>query len=263
MIQTKNKTELKLEELTKTFPVYAQMHEDTSDDFGAFDGISYHINEDDLEKYNDTDYERLSMPAGRPGIVDVDAEFYKKLEENRPGINIGWNGPNYTQSGLMLIQAEKIAREFHKDQKRKYTGEPYSIHLEAVVKLVDSHIRQYDKRIKSKAIAWLHDIVEDTDVTLEMLSNHFPEEIVSGVNYLTRNIPRDKYKSRLSTAPEDIILIKLCDTEHNTETLSQLTEQGRKRKVDDCRDFYIPLALKLDYPDIAKNLSKNIQAYLN
>ncbi|MEA3515104.1 MAG: HD domain-containing protein [Nanoarchaeota archaeon] len=157
---------------------------------------------------------------------------------------------------LTLKFAKAVADEFHKGQKRKKNGLPYITHLEEVANSVKSEGHFVE------SIAWLHDIVEDTPLTIAHIKKYFGSEIAEGVNVLTRNVNRIEYKKRLLGAPEYIQLIKLYDIQHNVETIENLSEGGIKRKVEDCINFYIPLALKLEKEEIASALFKSIDHYL-
>lgn len=163
---------------------------------------------------------------------------------------------DHSKEYLTLQFAKAVANEFHRGQKRKKNGLPYITHLEDVANSVKSEGDFVE------SIAWLHDIVEDTPLTIAHIKKYFGSEIAEGVNVLTRNINRNAYKQRILDAPEYIQLIKLYDTQHNVETIENLSEGGIKRKVEDCTNFYIPLALKLEKEEIASALFKSIEPYL-
>ena len=74
------------------------------------------------------------------------------------------------------------------------------------------------------------------------------------------DVGREEYKRRLSHAPDNIKMIKLCDTLHNVEDMENLSMQGILRKIYDCRDYYIPMAREL-CPDIASRLESHIEDY--
>lgn len=113
-------------------------------------------------------------------------------------------------------QAEDIARSYHAGQTDK-AGAPYMKHLEAVADAFSNDTLQ--------AIAWLHDILEDTDLDSENLRSFgFPEEIIKTVVDLTR-IPGEDYEDyirRLSHNPL-AVQVKLADLHHNMD-LSRLPE---------------------------------------
>jgi GTP pyrophosphokinase len=154
--------------------------------------------------------------------------------------------------------AKEIASKFHEGQYRKdHNGEklPYIVHPKAVAKLIFDYGIRDDKAI---AIAWLHDVLEDTPVTYDELKEKFGEYVAVGVYLLTRNVDNSEYKKRLALAPFDVKMIKLCDTLDNVETIECLSPKGIEKKVNDCQDFYIPLAREL-----CSTLAEKIQFYID
>ncbi len=87
----------------------------------------------------------------------------------------------------MLKLAEKVARQFHTGQYRKDGVTPYINHVEAVVNRA--------KTDEEKIVAWLHDVVEDTPVTIENLKDYgFSPRIVEAVRLLTKTHGYDHQK---------------------------------------------------------------------
>lgn len=113
----------------------------------------------------------------------------------------------------------------HKGQYRKYTGEPYVTHPIAVSELVREH------GLSETAIvaALLHDVVEDTDATLEEVWELFGEEVAEYVWYLTkppefvgnRSIRKEHDRNRLAIAPEEVKFIKFYDVVHNAGSIKE------------------------------------------
>lgn len=103
--------------------------------------------------------------------------------------------------------ARQIATQAHEGQTRN-GGEPYITHSEAVANVVEDRL---------KPIAWLHDVIEDTNVTLENLKQAgFPSYIVNAVDLLTH---RDKepnvvYWRKMLVNP-DAVIVKIADIKHN------------------------------------------------
>jgi len=127
-----------------------------------------------------------------------------------------------------LIQyAIFFAKDAHKGQVRKYTGEPYFNHCEAVAKLVE----EKGGSEAQIAAAYLHDTVEDTDRTLNDIFTEFGDEVGFLVNDLTDvftheafpNLNRAKRKEleakRLGRMPEESKLVKWCDLADNTSSI--------------------------------------------
>jgi len=92
----------------------------------------------------------------------------------------------------LVLKAREFAREAHKAQPRKYTGEPHFVHLEEVANLV-ANAGLSDAAV---AAAWLHDVVEDQDVTVATITATFGMEIATMVLALT-----DEPPGRASTVP--------------------------------------------------------------
>ena len=122
-----------------------------------------------------------------------------------------------------IIHARNWATLFHKGQTRKYTGEPYITHPEAVGALVRAH------GLSDTAViaALLHDTVEDTNATLENVEESFGEKVAEYVWYLTkppefignRAKRKEHDRNRLSVAPEEVRIIKFYDVFHNAGSI--------------------------------------------
>ena len=106
----------------------------------------------------------------------------------------------------MITEAFKYAQEKHKGQIRKYSGEPYIIHLQAVYQLV----RQVTDDKNTWAAAILHDVIEDTDATYEEVKEKFGEKISDIVQECTK----DENKNFKITMKE-ALLVKFADGLHN------------------------------------------------
>ncbi|MBU1198702.1 MAG: HD domain-containing protein [Nanoarchaeota archaeon] len=153
--------------------------------------------------------------------------------------------------------AEKYAIKYHEGQFRKKSRAPYVVHPKHVVEL----LKQYDvKDQETLAIAWLHDTLEDTVLSYSQIKNTFGSRVADGVHFLTRDVNEIVYKQRLLTAPEDIQLVKLCDTIDNIKNLEVYSPRGLQRKIVDCNSFYIPLAEKIK-PEIADKMKFYLDNY--
>ena len=201
----------------------------------------------------------LSMPQG---FTDPE-ELYKKLIETvyeyRPGTDIS-----------MIEKAYRLADDLHKDQKRK-SGEPYIIHpLCVAITLAELEL---DKETIVAGI--LHDVVEDTDYTMEDVSREFSEEIallVDGVTKLTQlNYDADKIelqaenlrKMFLAMAKDiRVIMIKLADRLHNQRTMQFQSPEKQKEKSRETMDIYAPLAQRLGISKIKIELDDLSLKYL-
>ena len=153
----------------------------------------------------------------------------------------------------MIEKAYKVAKEQHKDQKRK-SGEPYIIHpLCVAIILADL---QMDKETIVGGL--LHDVVEDTGMTLSEVSGEFNPDVallVDGVTKLTQlNLNTDKVEMQaenlrkmfVSMAKDiRVIIIKLADRLHNLRTLEYQTPEKQREKARESLEIYSPLAERL------------------
>jgi (p)ppGpp synthase/HD superfamily hydrolase len=125
-------------------------------------------------------------------------------------------------------RAKKFATKAHGsiNQRRKYTGEPYIVHPLAVAELVRS-VPHTEEMI---AAALLHDVVEDTPVTIDEIRAEFGEDVTELVDWLTdvsrpsdgnRRVRKHKDLMHLAEAPPAAKTIKLADLIDNTLTISK------------------------------------------
>ena len=129
-----------------------------------------------------------------------------------------------------LEHATLFATHYHRDQVRKYTGEPYIEHPLAVERLLVGIIGEKAATIPMRAAAILHDTVEDTDATVEEVRGLFGREIASLVADLTDQVPLERGNRavrkrleafRLSRCRPSVQTIKLCDLMDNTKSILQ------------------------------------------
>lgn len=127
----------------------------------------------------------------------------------------------------LAIRAMNFARAVHKGQVRKYTGNPYSDHLAEVAGIALS-IGWHDATIhpdKMLATCWLHDCIEDQNVTYSELEELFGEDVANGVLMLTdsetgnRAERKAASRMRLAGAPSWVQTIKCADLISNTSSI--------------------------------------------
>ena len=124
---------------------------------------------------------------------------------------------------FLAYEAMCFAREVHKNQRRKYTNDPYTVHLAEVAAITSAVIPGQ----AFQAIAWLHDCVEDQGVTYLALANNFGRIVADHVMLLsdleTGNRAERKAASRvrLSAAPAAVQTIKVADLISNTQSIVQ------------------------------------------
>ena len=170
----------------------------------------------------------------------------------------------------MIEKAYQLADNAHKDQKRK-SGEPYIIHpLCVAIILADLEL---DK--ESIAAGLLHDVVEDTVMTEEELTEEFGPEvslIVSGVTKLAQlKYSADKVEEQaenlrkmfLAMAKDiRVILVKLADRLHNMRTAQYWSPETQKKKARETMDIYAPIAQRLGISKIKVELDDLSLKYL-
>lgn len=199
------------------------------------------------------------------------AEFIIRIEAFNANVNIP-----------LIRKAYEFSDKAHKGQLRK-SGEPYVEHcLEVAFILAEQHMDS-----TTIAAGLIHDVVEDTEITLENLRQEFGDEITDLVDGVTKigavvygsreELQVEYFRKMLLSMAKDIrvILIKLADRLHNMRTLEHLPADKQKRIAQETRDIYCPLAhrfginkvkveledLSLKYlePDIFLNLVQRVK----
>jgi GTP pyrophosphokinase len=167
---------------------------------------------------------------------------------------------NHPKSDLAVVErAYSVSEQAHEGQKRK-SGEPYITHPIAVAKiLADLGIGP-----TTIAAALLHDTVEDTDYSLEMLQKDFGDEIallVDGVTKLDKvkfgeNAQAETVRKMVVSMSKDIrvLVIKLADRLHNARTWGFVEPEKAKKKAQETLEIYAPLAHRLGISTIKNEL---------
>ena len=162
----------------------------------------------------------------------------------------------------LIRRAFDVAVEAHSEQRRK-TGEPYIFHPIAVAKIVAYEI---GLGATSIAAALLHDVVEDTDYTIEDMERLFGETVARIVNGLTKisNLKKDKdfsiqaenFRKMLLTLNDDVrvILIKVADRLHNMQTMDAMPPHKQVKIASETLYIYAPLAHRLGLYNIKTEL---------
>lgn len=171
------------------------------------------------------------------------------LHEMIPGFGPGAGGAYDRLDHDLLVRAYRYSEVAHAGQVR-HSGEPYVSHCVEVARILA------DLQLDTTTVACglLHDIVEDTDITVGDVSREFGPEIAQIVDGLTKiaNLPMssreerqvENYRKLLLSIAKDarVILIKLADRLHNMRTLDWLAPEKRRRVAQETRDLYAPLA---------------------
>jgi len=169
----------------------------------------------------------------------------------------------FTDSDKIEIRkAFDIALEAHSKQRRK-TGEPYIFHPIAVAKIV-----AYEIGLDTTSIiaALLHDVVEDTDYTVEDIERLFGENVARIVNGLTKishlnkdqnaSVQAENFRKMLLTLNDDVrvILIKIADRYHNMLTMDAMPYDKQMKISSETLYIYAPLAHRLGLYNIKTEL---------
>ena len=185
----------------------------------------------------------LSAPGPpEPGVEELFADLEAKIREARPKDDL-----------TNLVKAFQFASSHHKQQLRD-SGEPYMIHP-----LMVSHILA-DMRmdVVSLETGLLHDVVEDTSVTVEEIRKNFGEEVarcVDGVTKLSKldffsaeERQAESFRKMLLAMVNDlrVIIVKLADRLHNMRTLGFVKEPERRERIArETIEIYAPIAHRL------------------
>jgi len=176
-----------------------------------------------------------------------------------------------SKDDLVLIKkAFKISLEAHKDMRRK-SGEPYILHPLAVAQIC---VKELGLDSKSIICALLHDVVEDTDITLNYLEKEFGKPVSKICDGLTKisgffspeiSKQAENFKKMILTISDDlrVILIKLADRLHNMRTLDSMNRKSQIKIASESIYIYAPLAHRLGIFSIKTELEDLYLKYTN
>jgi (p)ppGpp synthase/HD superfamily hydrolase len=158
----------------------------------------------------------------------------------------------------LIDKAIYWAKKYHGSQKRK-SGEPYYTHPLEVAYMISEYKLKTDVIVASI----LHDIIEDTEVTVEMIHGTFGQRIAEMVDRLTRDRPDG---TKLSVAEiitnayqkqdNEVLLIKLIDRLHNIQTISSMSIEKQQKNIDNTIQNFLGLSIYSGHYQIEKTLNQ-------
>ncbi len=162
-----------------------------------------------------------------------------------------------------LRRAFKLAADAHSEMRRK-SGEPYILHPLAVARIV---VEEIGLGVTSACCALLHDVVEDTEITLEEIELDFGSsysKIIDGLTKISNvvdmnantSMQAENFRKILLTLAEDprVILIKIADRLHNMRTLTSMARDKQLKISSETTFIYAPLAPRLGLFEIKTEL---------
>lgn len=151
----------------------------------------------------------------------------------------------------VVRKAYEFANDAHRNVRRR-SGEPYMLHPIAVAQIVVDDI---GLGYKSISAALLHDVVEDTDYTVEDIRERFGDRIALLVDGLTKiknvldtpSMQAENFKRILLTLNDDVrvVLIKMADRLHNCRTIEHMPEHKRDKILSETMFIFVPLAHRM------------------
>lgn len=193
--------------------------------------------------------------------IDIEEENKAIAREYKELLRISYQ--TLTDEDKKLIRkAFDVAVDAHKDQRRK-SGEAYIFHPIGVAKIVASEIGLGATGI---AAALLHDVVEDTPITVEELEQLFNKKVAHLVEGLTKisqvkkdmniSLQAENFRKMLLTLNDDVrvILIKIADRLHNMQTMDSMPEYKQVKIASETLYIYAPLAHRLGLYNIKTQL---------
>ena len=195
-----------------------------------------------------------SLPLRRPAASPADygvtlPEWLQRCIQRVPP-GTGESCP--TDAEALLASAFDFAYQLHEGQYRA-SGEPYIIHPIAVADL----LRDIGASAGVIAAGFLHDVVEDTEVTPEEIEGHFGAEVralvegvtkLGGIHFTNKTEAQAENLRRMFLAMASdirVVLVKLADRLHNMRTLGALKAEKQQRIARETREIYAPLANRL------------------
>ena len=180
--------------------------------------------------------------------------------------------PLSTDEEAQILRAFQIARKAHAGTRRK-SGEPYIFHPLEVALIA---VKEVGLGPIAAVCALLHDVVEDTDITLDELRMVFGERVANIVDGVTKiddvmlmqqtdSKQAENYRKILLSMCNDayVIFLKLCDRLHNMRTLGSMKDTKKLIIASETSYLYVPLAHRLGLYTIKTELEELVMRYTN
>ncbi len=193
--------------------------------------------------------------------LELEAENKAIAQEYKELLRISYQ--TLTDEDKKIIRkAFDVAVDAHKDQRRK-SGEAYIFHPIAVAKIV---ARDIGLGATSIAAALMHDVVEDTDITVQDIEKMFNPKIAQLVEGLTKiakvktdqeiSMQAENFRKMLLTLNDDVrvIIIKIADRLHNMQTMGSMADYKQAKIASETLYIYAPLAHRLGLYNIKSQL---------
>lgn len=203
-------------------------------------------------------------------IVDEDLERKEILKRYKRLVRL-ISATASREEKRQVRKAFTVAVKAHSGVRRK-TGEPYIYHPMEVARIASEDLGLGPIAI---VCALLHDVVEDTEYTLEDIRTIFDDRVaqiidgltkIDGVfDYATNSIQAENFKKLLTAMGDDVrvILLKLCDRLHNMRTLDSMREDKQLKIASETQMLYVPLAHRLGLYQIKSELEDLATQYIN
>ena len=160
----------------------------------------------------------------------------------------------------LINKAIYWARKYHGDQKRK-SGEAYYTHPLEVAYMISEHNLKTDVIVASI----LHDIIEDTEVTVGMIFDNFSWRIAQMVDMLTRDRPdgtkltiEEVITNAYQKQDNEVLLIKLIDRLHNMVTLDSISDNKKRQIALETATVIVPFSKDINLEKVLNILSVQI-----
>ena len=201
-------------------------------------------------------------------IIDIEAEKSEILKRYRALLR-ACKSTLKKGDKRMIRMAFDLAVESHKEMRRK-SGEPYIYHPIAVAQIAAEEIGLGTTSI---VCALLHDVVEDTDITLEDIERDFGKKVtkiidgltkISGVFDANSSMQAENFRKMLLTLADDVrvILIKLADRLHNMRTMDFMPRDKQLKICSETVYLYAPLAHRLGLYSVKSELEDLSMKYM-